>query len=113
MDEETIMPDGRPFFAWENELALLRKNHEQVREERESIKEQFRLLGVVEIERKDDPSTLDMLFRVSFRDVLHNKELNYDISQSAEKANLVYQRVAQHLFHVSVPAPVPPSKVKW
>lgn len=78
MNEETIMPDGRPLFAWKNELSMLRADSEQVKEERESIKEQFRLLNVVEIERRSDPATLDMLFRVSFRDVLHNKELTYE-----------------------------------
>jgi len=48
-NKETIMPDGRPLYAWENEIAMLRANEAKVEAQRKQLDNMMRLCQVKEI----------------------------------------------------------------
>jgi hypothetical protein len=80
MNDETIMPDGRPLFAWKNELDFLRAskiNLERMDKENVIFREAMGLI----YEHWNDPASLEWKLRIKatgmvnakdFRDALKN-----------------------------------------
>jgi hypothetical protein len=67
---ETIMPDGRPMFAWENELSMLRKAYPEAKKMMEEAKSLMKLLKIAEVETKNDIQTGDLLVRFRMVDAV-------------------------------------------
>lgn len=64
MEKDTIMPDGRPIWAWENELSMLREEHKRIKAAKEEMATFIQLMGIIWNTWKE-PATLDWHFRVS------------------------------------------------
>jgi len=76
INDETIMPDGRPFFAWKNELEMLRAEGRGVEQAKREFAWKMTALGVYEIALRDEPQTGDILIRVRRVDaILRNNPL--------------------------------------
>lgn len=67
---ETIMPDGRPFFAWQNELSMCRNDYQKNKQDRAEIENLMTILRVVEIEEQKQPHDGDYLFRIRRSSIL-------------------------------------------
>ena len=64
MNDETIMPDGRPFFAWRNEIEMAKDSLALLDRERLQVKNLLKLLNVVIVESQVELSTGDILIRL-------------------------------------------------
>ncbi len=64
LSDETIMPDGRPLFAWRNEIEMARAEHGIVDAGKSEVTRLMALLRIVELEEHREPHTGDYLFRV-------------------------------------------------
>jgi len=85
MDKNTIMPDGRPLFAWENEITMLRQREPLVDQRIKEGAELFRLLRIARITRQENPDTMEINIRISFvatmqRDYQYNPEKYWKIT---------------------------------
>lgn len=74
--KETIMPDGRPFFAWENEIAMLQRREPNLKKRKKELSDLMKILKVVEIEIHEERKTGDILIRFKRNDVL-KKDFKY------------------------------------
>lgn len=74
--ENRIMPDGRPLFAWENEIAMARARMQEAEQLMKEAKQLMQLLGIAEIEKKDDISTDDIVIRFRMIDAV--KDLQFE-----------------------------------
>ena len=70
------MPDGRPLFAWRNEIEMLRAEAKHIEEERKRVKEWAAILGVVEIEQERELHSGDYLIRVHLLDLINSSNVN-------------------------------------
>lgn len=61
--DETIMPDGRPFFAWRNELEMLRSEVQALKPAQDRVSDQMRLLNIARIESIQEPWSGDLVIR--------------------------------------------------
>lgn len=68
--DEIIMPDGRPFFAWNNELSMLRQHEIDLASREVELNHLAKILGVVRIEREQDQKTLDITIKIKCVDML-------------------------------------------
>ncbi len=67
--EETIMPDGRPLFAWQNEITMLRAD-KIASEKRDRENVIFReSMGLI-YEHWNDPATLEWNLRIKAVDII-------------------------------------------
>lgn len=65
MTDDSIMPDGRPLFAWRNELEMLRSKEQSVHEKLKEAHRLSKLAGIVEIYREQNPHSLEMILRIT------------------------------------------------
>jgi len=70
MDDETIMPDGRPLFAWRNELEMYRADADRLASDRIEVDSLMRILRIVQIEEQREHNKGDYLIRVSLKDIV-------------------------------------------
>ena len=84
MNEETIMPDGRPLFAWKNELAMLRAKESYVKDAELRLAVQMKLMHIASIEHTNEPWSGDMIFRLRRMDMV----LANDIYGAIDKVTL-------------------------
>lgn len=64
------MPDGRPLFAWRNELEMLRSENDGVRRDRAEVDTLMRILNIIEIEESREHNSGDYLIRVKLMDAV-------------------------------------------
>lgn len=62
------MPDGRPFFAWENELKMLREENKSLAPKQKKVNDMMRLLHIAKIESEHEPWTGDLVIRFRIED---------------------------------------------
>lgn len=67
---ETIMPDGRPLFAWENEIKMYRSDIQEQILNKSEIDNLITILRVIEVEEKKEPHNGDYLFRIRRTSIL-------------------------------------------
>lgn len=70
LSDETIMPDGRPLFAWSNEIEMLRAREDDVRRAKEDFERRMKVLNVVEMQWFDDCRKSEMVIRIKFADMV-------------------------------------------
>lgn len=70
LSDETMMPDGRPLFAWRNEIEMLRQREADVKVQRQDFERRMKVLNVVEMQRFDDCRKSEMVIRVKFADMV-------------------------------------------
>lgn len=70
MKDETIMPDGRPLFAWRNEIEMLRSEAKDVESAKSHLGVEWALLDIIKIEQQREYHTGDYLFRITRADVM-------------------------------------------
>ena len=63
IEDMTIMPDGRPFFAWRNELEMLRNQASSLETRQKETYHMMQLLKIASIEQQQEPWTGDILVR--------------------------------------------------
>ena len=66
--DETKMPDGRPLWAWRNEVEMGRSKRKHFEEMKREVGLKWVLLNIVEIQQQREYHTGDYLFRVSRAD---------------------------------------------
>ena len=64
--DETVMPDGRPLFAWRSELEMLRAREVMANENLKAAHDLARVAGIAKIYREENPYNLEMVIRVLF-----------------------------------------------
>lgn len=77
------MPDGRPFFAWRNELEYLRSKERGVETRSRELHRMMELCNIARIEQENDPVTNDIVVRFSMRDFV--KDSNPDLTKIYRK----------------------------
>ncbi len=75
--DNTIMPDGRPFFAWKNEIAMIRGKEISLDEERKRLKELFRIFRVLEMKKEELPESGHIIIKIARSDIALNKDFKY------------------------------------
>lgn len=68
--DNTIMPDGRPFFAWGNELSMLRKQRPEISARNRELNHLMQLLQIAHIEQQKDWATGDLIIRLRMVDAI-------------------------------------------
>ena len=80
MNEATIMPDGRPLFAWQNELEMLRTESQRTKQALEEYVTFKQIMGVV-MERRQDFETLNWLIRIRMSDAVTANDFKYNLAK--------------------------------
>ncbi len=75
--DETIMPDGRPFFAWKNELTMLRAGEPRIAKANKRLTDLFKLFRIIEFRWNEIPATGDFNILIRRSDVIMNKDFQY------------------------------------
>lgn len=83
LTDETIMPDGRPLFAWRNELEYLRSGDKRVEDKTKELNKMMELCNIAKIECEKDPTTNDIVVRFQMRDFV--KSSNPDLTKIYRK----------------------------
>lgn len=60
----TKMPDGRPIFAWENEIGMAQSRMAEAEKLMKQAQDLMRIIGIVDIESQREPWTGDLVIRV-------------------------------------------------
>lgn len=76
--DESVMPDGRPYFAWVNEIEMLRNENEEAKNSLEFSRSMMRLCGIVRAEWEREAITGDLVIRVSMSDAIKNKNFMWE-----------------------------------
>lgn len=63
LTDDTIMPDGRPLFAWQNELEILRNEHKDIEVAKKELVI-FKVTAGLIYESWQDNNNLDWCFRM-------------------------------------------------
>lgn len=84
MNDTTIIPDGRPMFAWKNEIDMLRKENIEAKKSLDYSISMMRLCGIVRAEWERDVITNDLLIRVSMSDMVKNRSFVWEPEKFAE-----------------------------
>lgn len=66
------MPDGRPLFAWRNELEMLRQKEQRANDRLKEAHGLARLAGIAKVYREQNPYNLEMVIRVRFERYMTN-----------------------------------------
>jgi hypothetical protein len=82
--DDRVMADGRPAFSWWNEIQMLRKKDEDLKEAARHLKEAAAALGVAGWAITRDPNTLDLLIRVR-RGVILETDPLHTLATNPEK----------------------------
>lgn len=75
--DETIMPDGRPFWVWKNELTMLRAGEPRLAKANEKLADLYKLFRIIEFRKDEIPSTGDFTILVKRSDAIMNKDFQY------------------------------------
>lgn len=59
----TEMPDGRPLFAWQNEIEIASARYEEAQALMREAKTLMKLLRIAEVEQKKDLESGDIIIR--------------------------------------------------
>ena len=62
--DDTIMADGRPAYAWWNEIQMIRKSEQDIGQERKRLYELYALLSVEEIQSSIDQATDSVMIKI-------------------------------------------------
>jgi len=66
VQDDRIMADGRPAYAWWNEIQMLRREKEQSQKDTISLQDQFIVLKIAKWFRMQDVLTNDVIIRIKF-----------------------------------------------
>jgi hypothetical protein len=80
ISKETIMPDGRPLFAWENEIEMQRAEIQNLKENLSADVVFRQAMGLI-YEYWKEPQTLDWHFRISTTDAVTAHDFKHELEK--------------------------------
>ncbi len=84
LPDETIMPDGRPLFAWRNEVEMLRSEARGAEDAKREVARMIVLLDIIQVEQNRELHTGDYLIRVRRGDIVNS----YSDTQALQKGEV-------------------------
>ncbi len=75
--DETIMPDGRTFFAWKNEIEMIPAKLDGIKKRQEELSDLFKLFRVIKIASREDWKNNKLWICVEREDMETNKDFEY------------------------------------
>lgn len=85
LEAETLMPDGRPLFAWENQLAMATKRIATAEAMLKEAKIKMQLLKIAEIEMEQSPEADEIVVRFKTYKAIKDRDFENNLIKHYER----------------------------
>ena len=85
LQDERVMVDGRPAYAWWNEIQMLRARESKLQEMEAQLRKQYQILGIAKWARAKDILSDDLFIRVKIDRLLMERNPESALANHPEK----------------------------